>query len=115
MRTPVECAQQQLDAYNNRDIDPFASVYAEDVQLIDLASGSVFCSGRQALRDRYAALFLEHPSLHCELVNRIVCGTWVFDEERVTGLTENSTVHATAIYEVSNGVIQRAWFVRDSA
>lgn len=113
IRTPEQCAQEQLDAYNARDIMRFADVYAMDVQLIDLATGNVFCDSRTALIARYGPMFTEHPGLHCNLVNRIVCSPFVFDEEDVTGLRPEGSTHAVATYECIDGFIQRAWFVRE--
>ena len=113
-RTPEECAQAQLDAYNARDINAFAEIYASDVQLIDLASGEVFCQGRQALIDRYGPMFAQHPNLHCHLTSRIVAPPFVLDEEHVDGLRPNEQVHAVATYEVHHGEIVRAWFLRES-
>lgn len=111
VRSPEECAQAQLDAYNAGNITAFAAVYAADVQLMDLASGTVFCMGRDALIERYGKMFHEHPSLHCTLVSRIVAPPFVVDEEHVIGLTDHP-VHAVATYEVHDGLIQRAWFLR---
>ena len=108
-------AQRQLDAYNNRDIEAFAQCYAEDVQLLRLQSGEVFCHGREQLHDTYGKMFAEHPDLHCTLVNRIVCGEIAIDEEEVRGLMPDSILHAVAIYEVQNGIITRAWFARDAS
>ncbi len=113
-RTPAECAQEQLDAYNARNIERFAAAYHPNVQLIDLASGEVFCNGIDALRSRYGVLFDSHPSLHCTLVSRIVCPPFVMDEEHVRGLLPDSVVHAVATYECNEGLITRAWFVREA-
>lgn len=113
MRTPEECAQQQLDAYNARDIDAFANVYSPDIICYDLDSGEAFCHGRTQLIERYGAMFTASPDLHCQLVQRIVCGQWVFDEEVVTGQRTSAPIHATAVYDVQRGFIQRAWFVRE--
>jgi len=112
IRTPEECAQAQLDAYNTGDITTFAAVYADDVQLMDLSTGVVFCSGRPALIERYGTLFQRNPSLHCTLLSRIVAPPFVIDEEHVVGLAEQP-VHAVATYEVHGGEIQRAWFLRE--
>jgi hypothetical protein len=49
--------------------------------------------------------------LHCEVINRITCGDFVIDEELVKGLKDNETVHATAIYEIQNSKIIKAWFI----
>lgn len=111
-RTPAECAQAQLDAYNARNIDDFASVYAENVLLIALPSGEVFCNGINELRARYGKMFATKPNLHCKLVHRIVCDPFVIDEEDVSGLSDDGNVHAVATYECRNGVIVRAWFIR---
>lgn len=106
-------AQTQLDAYNARDIDAFASVYTDDVRLIDLATGTIFCTGIEELRQRYAKQFTEKTDLHCRLVRRIVCPPFVIDEEVVTGLSPDGHVHAVATYECLDGKICRAWFLRE--
>ena len=106
-------AQGQLDAYNNRDIEDFCRWYTDDVQLITLENNEVFCNGKIAMRERYSKMFENMPLLHCELLNRVVCGDFAFDEESVTGLVSDTAVHAVAIYEVRNGLIAKAWFVRE--
>ena len=113
IRTAEQCAQEQLEAYNARDIERFASVYALDVQLIDLATGNTFCNGKEALIERYGPMFDSHPDLHCRLVNRLVCPPFVFDEEDVSGIHSGTSLHAIATYEGVKGFIQRAWFVRE--
>lgn len=110
--SPESAAQLQLDGYNSRNIDLFCSAYSETVQLMDMLTGAVFCDGIVQLRERYGEQFAKCPDLHCTLVKRIVCGSVVIDEEHVRGLSSDKIVHATAIYEVQNGLIQRGWFVR---
>lgn len=112
MRTPTDCAQAQLDAYNARDIERFTEVYAPDVVLCDLRTGEPFCVGHDAMRERYGTMFAERPALHCHLVHRMTCGSVVIDEEHVTGLRDDGVVHAIAIYETREGYITKAWFVR---
>lgn len=112
-RSPAWCAQEQLEAYNARDIDRFVAVYADDVELVDLVTGEIFCSGSEALRKRYGQMFSEKTDLRCTLVSRIVCGNVVYDEEKVTGLVPDSIVHAVATYLVVEGHITKAWFVRE--
>ncbi len=109
----LEPVLKQLEAYNNRDIDEFAKWFDEDVELIQLKSNETFCSGRQQLIQIYGDMFEKSPELNCEIVNRIVCGNIVIDEEEVTGIRGGEFVHATAIYEIKDGLIRRAWFVRE--
>lgn len=113
-RTPAQCAQEQLEAYNARDIGKFAAVYADDIELINLASGEVFCRGRHALVERYQAMFERCTDLRCTLVNRIVCSSFVVDHEHVSGQRDNEIIHAVATYECHDGLIRRAWFIRGS-
>lgn len=113
VRSPAWCAQEQLEAYNARDIDRFVAVYSDDIELIDLVTGETFCSGSEALRKRYGPMFSEKTDLYCTLVTRIVCGDVVYDEERVSGLVQDTVVHAVATYLVVNGHITKAWFVRE--
>lgn len=113
MFSPSDLAQAQLDAYNARDIDAFCKVYADDVVFYDLVSGAETCSGIDAVRERYGAMFERSPLLHCSLVHRMVCGPMVIDEEHVSGLREDGIVHAIATYETSDGRISRAWFIRE--
>lgn len=108
-------AQGQLEAYNNRSIDDFCRWYADDIQLIEFETGEVFCTGKDAMRERYAPMFEKYTSLYCKLVNRIVCGNFAFDEEKVSGIHTEHIIHAVATYEVSGGLIRRAWFVRDKS
>ncbi|NQW29312.1 MAG: nuclear transport factor 2 family protein [Ignavibacteria bacterium] len=118
MNTPIErsatmCAQAQLDAYNALDIDAFVSIYHESIELIDLLTGQVFCNGIGELKARYQILFENNRNLHCKLVSRVCCGAFVYDEELVTGLSSAKEVHAVATYFVENGLIKKAWFVKE--
>lgn len=115
VHSPEWCAQEQLEAYNSLDIERFARVYADDVELIDLATNATFCKGIEALRTRYGALFANHPRLHCTLVQRMNCPPFVLDEEFVVGHASPDPIHAVAIYEVQQGLIKRAWFVKERA
>ncbi len=105
-------AAKQLDAYNRGDINDFAACYADDVKLIRLRTGEVFVDGIDALREAYGRLFEQCPNLHVELTSRVICGPIAIDEERVTGMEAGKVVHAVATYEVLDGRIQRAWFVK---
>jgi len=113
MNLPESAAQRQLEAYNARDINAFCEAYTSDVELINLLTGEVFCSGIDQMRQRYGEQFERCTELHCEVSKRIVCGNVVIDEEQVSGLVEGQSVHATAIYEVREGFIARGWFVRE--
>ncbi|MDQ4123894.1 MAG: amidohydrolase family protein [Acidobacteriota bacterium] len=109
-KTPQDIVQQQVNAYNARDLEAFVATYSPNIKLYthpDTLRGS----GHEEMRKQYGDLFKRIPKLHCEIVNRIVMGNFVIDQERVTGFPNNNVINAVAIYEVRDGLIQRVWFV----
>jgi hypothetical protein len=110
--TPEQAAQAQLDAYNARDIDAFLAPYHQDVVLARLPGDCAFATGHDEMRAIYGEKFATTPDLHCRLVNRICHDRFVVDQEEVTGIPGHEVVLAVAIYEVVDGLIVRAWFLR---
>lgn len=106
-----QVVQAQLDAYNRRDIDAFMATYAPDLKLY-AHPDRLTASGQEQVREQYARLFANTPGLHAEVANRIVQGSFVIDQEVVTGLPGGGEIRAVAIYEVRDGLIQNVWFVR---
>lgn len=67
-------------------------------------------SGKAALAAHYANNRFRLPGLHVELVNRMVSGVTVVDQERIVGLPEGGVVEAIAVHRVADGLITAAWF-----
>lgn len=107
---PEGFAQRQLDAYNDRDLARFVKEYAEDVVAFRLPDTTPFLVGRAALSEHYRKNRFNLPTLHAELVNRMVFGNKVIDQERVTGVGD-TVMEVAAIYEVSPAGITKVWFV----
>ena len=102
----------QLEAYNNRDIDSFIVNFHTDCVCED-GLGNVLLRGKDAMYESYKRMFKESPDLHCNLVSRTVVGSWVLDEERVTGRAGNDIEsHVMAIYKVENEIITHVRFLR---
>ena len=101
--------QNQLNAYNDRNIDAFLNTYSEDVQVFNFPNELRF-KGRANMREQYADFFRNTPDLHCKIKNRIVIGNKVIDKEYVTMNGTNFSV--VAIYEVENGKIAKVTFIR---
>jgi len=108
---PEAVVQRQLDAYNACDIETLVATYAGDAQQFEHPS-KLLASGSAELRERFAARFKE-PNLHAALINRIVMGSVVIDQEKVTRTFPEGTgtIELIAIYEVQNGRIAKAWFI----
>ncbi|MFS4415294.1 nuclear transport factor 2 family protein [Maribacter sp. 2307ULW6-5] len=101
--------QEQLEAYNQRDLDAFVATYAEDISIYNYG-GNLLYKGHDALRAGYARFFESAPDLHCQIQNRIVLGNKVIDLEHVTA--RGSQFQAIAIYEVNGGKITKVTFIR---
>jgi len=106
---PEAPVQRQLEAYNTHDLERFVAEYAEDVQVFRPPQAEPVLSGKKAFAEHYAKNRFSLPSLHAEVVNRMVVGNKVVDHERITGLHEG-LVEAIAVYEVADGRIRTVWF-----
>ncbi len=97
---PATIVQRQLDAYNARDLDALLAVYAPDAQQFE-HPGKLAASGAEQIRERMAVRFQE-PDLYAHLLQRVVMGNLVMDQELVTrNFPEGvGTVDVVAIYEV---------------
>ena len=107
---PAAFAQRQLDAYNARDLESFVREYTEDIIVFCLPETEPILVGKAALAEHYRKNRFNLPGLHAELVNRMVFGNKVIDQERVTGV-QDVPMEVAAIYEVSPSGISKVWFV----
>ena len=101
--------QEQLEAYNDRDIEAFSETYAQDVELYQFPK-KLNLKGVSKLKQQYSSFFGSTPDLNCKIVNRIVIGNKVIDYESVT--VNGNLVRAIAIYEVKNGEITKVTFIQ---
>lgn len=100
--------QQQLNAYNARDLEAFLAPYSDSVELYEFPNKLV-SKGKEQMRSGYGPMFKNTPELHCEIVKRIVLGNTIIDHERVSGFGNNKN-EAIAIYEIDKGKIVRVYF-----
>ena len=106
---PVE---EQLLAYNAKDIERFLRAYSPDVVIED-GEGNLLMQGTDQMREQYGALFASSPNLHADIVNRIKVGNYTVDEEAVTGFPGASEgIRAVAIYRVDGDQIVHVRMLR---
>ena len=100
MFDPVE---EQLQAYNARDLERFLACYTDDVRFEDGDSNLLY-EGIAQMRENYGASFARFPQADCRIVSRVRIGNYVIDEERITsmGPTEHQAV---VIYRVDGDKI----------
>lgn len=99
----------QLEAFNDRDLESFLAAYAPDAVMED-GDGNTVMAGHEGLRAMYGPLFAQSPNLHTDVVNRIVVGNYVIDEERTSGFTFTgfpTEFHAAVVYRLADGRIAR--------
>ena len=108
--SPSGVVQSQLQAYNTKNITALLRTYAPQAEHRTL-HGELLARGHEELRARFMLRFAE-PDLYARLVSRIAVGSFVTDAEIITrNFPEGrGTLDMLCIYEVSDGLIQRAWF-----
>ncbi len=107
--SPADLAQQQLTAYNLRDIEAFLIPYADDVEIYTYPNELKY-QGKDKMREIYYKMFKNTLKLHCELVSRIVQGNIVIDKERVQ--FGDKVKEAVAIYHIENKKIKKIYFIK---
>lgn len=108
--SPETVVQGQLERYNARDLDGFMAFYSDSVKVYS-PPHTLRTTGKAALRKQYEALFAQAPNLQATVQNRLVHGRFIIDQEQVTGLPNNRTLDAVAIYEVVDEQITNVWFL----
>ncbi|WP_303316077.1 nuclear transport factor 2 family protein [Flavivirga abyssicola] len=106
---PESIVNKQLEAYNKGDIDVFMATYSNTIKLYKYPN-SLISEGQEAMRKNYASFFEKAPNLNAQIVNRMVLGNKIVDNEKVT--FNGNTFYAVAIYEVQNGKISKVTFIQ---
>ena len=112
MPAPEDLVQRQVNAFNGRDIDRFVNFFADTIELYDFPD-SLILKGKDALRARYTKRFSNSADLKAVIIKRFSTSKYVVDIEEVIG-SDFGSAPAAVIYEVVDGLIQKAWFVRDA-
>lgn len=107
-KTPEQVVQEQLEAYNSRDIEAFLSFYSEDVKIYTFPN-KLESEGKAAMREGYASFFKNAKVLNCTIKNRIVQKNIVIDDELVK--YNDTEFGGIAIYEVENNKIVKVTFI----
>lgn len=106
---PENIVQEQVEAYNNKDIDAFLATYSDDIEIYNFPN-TLNMKGKVEMREVYEDMFKRINVLHCEIKKRIIINDKVIDHEFVKFDENFSSV--VAIYEVKNNKIIKVTFVR---
>lgn len=106
--TAFVVVQEQVAAYNQRDLERFLATYAADAEVIGITADPIL--GIEALRNFYTPAF-ENPSARCTIETYVLFGDrWVVARESVSN--REMTTDTIAIFEVREGAISRASMVK---
>lgn len=106
---PETIVQQQMEAYNARDIYAFLDTYTDEIEVYNFPNEARY-TGKLKMRESYTTFFDSSPDLNYVVKNRMVIRNIVIDEEYITANGKNFS--AVAVYEVENGKIAKVTFLR---
>jgi hypothetical protein len=105
-------AQEQLDAYNKKDIEAFLKPYSDTLAVYSFPNQLMY-KGKDIMRKEYGEMFSQMADLHCNLKNRIVLGNRVIDEESVIFDKTKPPLRAIAIYTIAQNKIVAVHFIME--
>lgn len=107
--TPEVVVQRFVDAANARDASAMAALVAPDAVFARFPDGQVIARNRDGIETHYLRQLQSlPPEFRITVQPRIVEGQIVVDQEHFTGIPVERN-HATWMYLVRDGLIQRAW------
>jgi hypothetical protein len=111
---PEEIVQENLDFYNQRNIDGFMSSFSDSISLFLFGKTEPVANGKEEIRRLYKELFDDSPKLHSTILHRAVIGNKVIDHESIKGRKgSKKTLKLVMIYEVSGDKIVRMTVIRE--
>ncbi len=99
-----------LAALNARDLEAFVACYDSEATIED-GNDRILAHGHLEIRNRYEPMFETYPALHVEQLGRWKVGSFVVQEERVTGRATEPERHI-ALYQLDNELIVRERLLR---
>ncbi|MDX2303349.1 MAG: nuclear transport factor 2 family protein [Microscillaceae bacterium] len=107
----IALADEQLKAYNARDVEAFLKPYSDTIKVYRYPNTLLY-QGKKTMRQEYTEMFKQLPDLYCKLVNRITLGNTVIDREEVIFRKDQAPFHAIAIYKIAGGKIVEVTFIQ---
>lgn len=113
-KTPEIVVQENLDYYNERDLEGFMSSFSDSIALYNFGKSEPISAGKEAIRDLYKSLFDASPKLHSTILHRTVLGNKIIDHESIIGRKGSDIpIELVMIYEVLGDKIVRMTVIRE--
>jgi hypothetical protein len=114
VKTPADIVQENLDFYNQRNIEGFMSSFSDSIALFMFGKTEPVAKGKDAIQKLYKELFDDSPKLHSTILHRAVIGCKVIDHESIKGRKgSKKPVKLVMIYEVSGDKIVQMTVIRE--
>lgn len=114
LKTPTDVVQENLDFYNQRNIEGFMSSFSDSIALYLFGKTEPVANGKNAIQKLYKELFDDSPRLHSTILHRAVIGNKVIDHESIKGRKgSKKPIKLVMIYEVSRDKIDRMTVIRE--
>jgi hypothetical protein len=104
-KAPDVIVEEQIAAYNARDLELFCSFYANGIRYVELKddlSTTTLMDGKDDLRKNFETTFKNNPAIQCTAVEKMVQGNKVIVKERFTGRADNKNLEVVFIYVVTD-------------
>jgi len=112
--TPVAVVQRFVDGANARNLGAMMSTVAPEAVFAPLPGGEPLAVGRDSLQAFYRRILSTNPpTFRVTVESRMSDGAFVVDREHFIDPGAQRRDHATWIYQVSGGLIRRAWVLRE--
>ncbi|MBI4922531.1 MAG: nuclear transport factor 2 family protein [Devosia nanyangense] len=108
--TGLECVEEQLAAYNARDLARFLACFHDDVRSFRMLEMALVLDGKAEFGAFYARERFSRPCLRAEIVNRIVLGETIIDHERIFGIAA-APVEMVVMFVARDGLIARVFAI----
>lgn len=113
-QSPDVIVQQQLEAYNQHDLDAFMGVFHGEASVWRLGAPKPVADGFDEVKKLYEKVFADSPNLHSTVINRTIIGNTVIDYERITGRNGgDQTLYLVMVYQIEDGKIKRAYSISE--
>lgn len=114
----LEIFEDQVEAFNERDIERLSKNVSEDFKWYYLGSDTLMIEvdGRRKFRSAMEGYFAAFSWVESNILNYAVIGNRISFEEEVSYRTQSGEIAKSSsmgIYEVKDGVITRVWYFID--
>jgi len=108
---PAMIVNRQVETFNAKDLNGFLSCFSDSVAVNNYPNKNLY-TGRIKMKENYGEHMSNNFNTKVEVVNRIIKGNILIDEEIVK--ENNETYHQAAIYEVADGQITSMSFIHEN-